>query len=401
MASPIGTALIGWGLAGTAFHGPLLATLPQLFSLRAIVRSSAAATPIIWGVPVVGGIESVLADASIQLVVVASPDSTHYDIAKRALLADKHVLIDKPFAESVVHADELLSIAHARGLVCTSFQNRRYDADFLTLVALLREQRLGTLLEYEGRFDRFRPAVASSWKESERGTLANLGPHVIDQAVLLFGAPDRVIGDVAALREGALTDDFFCVTLLYGGMGGGAARAGALFPAPHRVFLRSSTLAAANTVRFMCHGTRGSFVKGGLDIQEAVMRGLLPPPEGVITVGSGQAALPTGVEVDAAVWSALLKGAERVVLPGARGWAAEPPSQFGTLTTPAANGELVDELVPSLPGDYAAFYVDLAAAIKGGGEPGVTPHHVRTVMRIMEAARASSAAGGAPVALAV
>ena len=407
----IGTGLIGWGLAGTAFHGPLMCTLPKLFDLRKVFRVAVAEPDEVWGIPVVHDIAAILSDPAIELVVIASPDDTHFAYAKAALEAGKHCFIDKPFTETAAEAEELLTMAQSRGLICTAFHCRRHDAEFLSLSALLREATLGRLIEYEARFDRWRPVVVESWKERSRGALANLGPHVIDQAIFFFGVPSRVSADVAALRDGATTDDYWTMTLHYDTNGGGGVKVGAplafppshgLVPPPRRVFLKSSMLAADNTNRYTLHGTGGSFTKGGLDIQENSIRGLIAPSPLALIVGGPDAranSQPAPPGIAKKVWDALSSSEKPHVFPGLPGWAAEPRSQDGILTVPCAPGALERRSVQSPPGEYRGIYVDLHRAITENKQPEVTPFQICVLARIMEAARRSSDLGGVPVGL--
>ena len=226
----IRAGLIGHGLGGRAFHEPLIRAAPRL-ELAAIATRQSTPDPA-----------NLIADSAIGLIVVSTPNASHYPLAKAALEAGKHVVVDKPFTVTLAEADELIALARAKQLVLSVFHNRRWDGDFLTVQKLLASGRLGELMRYEAHWDRFRPAIRPGWKEEEgpgTGVLGDLGPHLIDQALLLFGTPDRVEGDLERQRTETKVDDYFALTLHYG---------------RSRVILTSSLLAAAPRPRFALHG---------------------------------------------------------------------------------------------------------------------------------------------------
>ena len=358
---PLRAAVVGLGLAGRFFHVPHLAANPNYEVTVLCQRAPVADADLAALAPrarVVHSVEEVIAAADVDVVVVASPDATHFDFASRALAAGKHVLVDKPFAQSLAQAAALLAQAARAGRACMPYQNRRHCADFATVAALLAGGRLGELVEYTAHYDRFRPAVRSIWKELDRGALDNLGPHVVDQAVLLFGEPERVWADVRALRDGSPQDDFFELHLFYA-----AARAGRLpglvAPPRSKAVLRSTMLAAANDLKFVIHGLAGSFVKSGLDGQEAALCAggpVAPPADG------------------GALWE-------------------EPEAFFGMLTTAAG----AVEAVPSLRGvSYSAMYDAFAASCRAPAPLAaqeVGPAQALLTMRVIETARLSAASG--------
>jgi scyllo-inositol 2-dehydrogenase (NADP+) len=335
----IRTGLIGYGLGGMAFHAPLIAAVPEL-DLAAIVTSRPDVVherhPDVKGVP---DATTLLADPAIDLVVVSTPNDTHFPLAKAALEAGKHVVIDKPFANSVANAEELLALAQKQGKVLSVFHNRRWDSDFLTLRKLLDGGALGDVTLYEARWDRFRPALRGNWHEIAGpggGVLIDLGPHLIDQALALFGPPQSITADIAAQREGSLVDDYFELTLNYGRM---------------RAILSSAAIVPAPRPRFAVHGTQASFVKHGLDPQEMQLR------------DGGRADDPGhGVE-DAAI--------------------------YGTLI----GGDGTKRSIPSERGDYRHFYSGVAHAINEGAPPPVSPADALAVLRIIELARQSAEEG--------
>jgi len=318
MAAAIRTALIGRGLGGSAFHAPLIRACPDLELVRWVGAAEAA--------------EAARA-ADVDLVVVSTPNASHFPLARAALEAGKHVVVDKPFTVTLAEADALIDLASARRRVLSVFHNRRWDGDFLTVRKLL--PRLGEVRLYEACWDRFRPALREGWKEDPEqgaGLLLDLGPHLIDQALLLFGIPDAVRADVLAQRPGSRIDDYFVLTLEYG---------------PMRAVLGSASLVAAPRARFAVHGTGGSFVRHGLDPQEAELKAGADPH---------------------------LAGTD----PG-----------MGVLTLPDGTGEEV----PTQQGRYVAFYPAVAAAIRGEGPVPVAPADAREGLRLIDLARKSAREG--------
>jgi scyllo-inositol 2-dehydrogenase (NADP+) len=334
----IRAGVIGYGLGGMAFHAPLIQAVPEL-ELAAIVTSRAdqvhAAYP---GVAVVADAAALLADPSIDLVAISTPNDTHMPLARAALAAGKHVVIDKPFALTSGEGEELIALAASRGLVLSAFHNRRWDADFLTVRKLLDSGVLGEVMLYEARWDRFRPEVTDKWKDKPGvgGTLGDLGPHLIDQMLVLFGMPEALSADIAIQREGARADDYFELTFHYGA---------------RRAVLSSTRMVAAPRPRFSLHGTKGSFVKYGLDPQEAALKG-----------GASANDPAHGVE-DA--------------------------GQYGVLTLADGTGETV----VSERGDYRRFYSGVARAVAEGMAPPVPAADAVAGLRLIELARASSAEG--------
>jgi scyllo-inositol 2-dehydrogenase (NADP+) len=315
----IRVALLGRGMAGTVFHAPLIRAVPEL-ELVAIAGADEAAAAI--------------ASPGVDLVVVATPNLTHYPLAAAALEAGKHVVVDKPFATALAEADGLIALAAAKGRVLTVFHNRRWDGDFLTACRLVESGALGRIVLFEAHWDRFRASPGPGWREDPAegsGLLWDLGPHLVDQALLLFGRPDGVSGEAVVQREGGRADDYFAVTLRYGAM---------------RATLSASSLVAEPRPRFSIHGTAGSFVKYGLDPQEAALR----RGDGPLDPGFGRGL---------------------------------PPAD-GLLTR--ADGRR--EPVATLAGRYLAFYEGVAAAITAGAPPPVDPLDAREGLEIILSVRA-------------
>lgn len=337
----IGVGLIGYGLAGRAFHAPYIRATPGM-ALRAIVtRDPAKVHADLPDMPVVPDVAALLAEPGIDLVVVASPDPLHAPHAIAVLEAGKHVLIDKPFATSLADARRVAEAGETSGKLVTVFQNRRWDADFGTLRRLIADGSLGEIVQFESHFDRWRPTPTGLWKEArEGGAWLDLGPHLVDQAVLLFGRPAGVSLDLATLRGGAPSPDYFHAVLRY---------------ERHRVILHATKLAAQHGLRFAVHGTRASWIKHGSDPQEA----------------------------------ATLAGRT----PGGEDWGADPIQ--GALTI----GDTGDTYsVPNERGDYRIFWQALADAIHGNGANPVPASEAIAVMEVLDAGL-RSAANRAEIAL--
>jgi scyllo-inositol 2-dehydrogenase (NADP+) len=307
----IRTGVIGYGLGGMAFHAPLIDAVPEL-ELAAIATSRADQVHERYPGMQVTDAAAMIADPSIALIAISTPNDSHFPLAKAALEAGKHVVIDKPFANSVADGEALMALAAARGLVLAAFHNRRWDGDYLTVQKLIESGRLGDVM------------------------LADLGPHLIDQALMLFGVPEAMDADIAVQRKGARTDDYFELTFHYG---------------ERRAILSASRLVAASRPRFALHGTEGGFVKYGLDPQEPAMR-------------AGRSANDSDYGV-------------------------EDPSQHGVLTL--ADG--TRETIVSERGDYRRFYSGVGQAIAEGSAPPVTAADAVLGLRIMELARESAREG--------
>jgi scyllo-inositol 2-dehydrogenase (NADP+) len=249
----IRVGLVGYGLAGKVFHAPLIRACQRMMLAAVLTTREAPAR--------VATLDELIERS--DLVVIASPNQTHFPIAKAALDAGRHVIVDKPFAVALAEADALIALAERKGRVLSVFHNRRWDSDFLTVLEIL--PRLGEVMLFEAHWDRFRPQIKEGWRERLEpggGVLSDLGPHLIDQALQLFGKPEAIDADIGAQRPSAAVDDYFDVTLHYGRC---------------RVRLCCSTLVATPRPRFAIHGTQGSYVKQSLDPQEAQLKAGLDP----------------------------------------------------------------------------------------------------------------------------
>ena len=340
--------LVGYGFAGQTFHAPVLSSVPGIV-LAGVASSSPDKVRADWpGAVVVPDVDALLARADIDLVVVATPNAQHHPVARAALEAGKHVVVDKPFTLDAAQAHELAALAQRQGRVLSVYQNRRFDADFLTLKAVLASGEIGRPVFLESHFDRFRPGVRERWRELPvpgAGLWVDLGAHLVDQAVQLFGRPDSLQLDSAKLRDGAQVEDYFHAVLRYES---DAA-------APLRVVLHATTLAAHAAPRYLLHGTRGSYVKHGVDPQEDALR-----------------------------------AGER---PGGEGWGVDP--QDGELVVAAADNWTSRRNVPTHAGNYAAYYAAVRDAIHGTGPNPVPPEQAVALMELLDLGTRSAREGRA------
>jgi predicted dehydrogenase len=337
----IEVGLVGFGLAGRAFHAPVIRAVPGLHLAAIVQRSGAEAAEKYPDVRIVRSLDELLSIPEIRLVVIATPNDTHYPFARQCLEAGRDVVVDKPFATTLEEAKSLVQLAKEKGRLLTVYQNRRYDGDFQAIRQLVAAGTLGRLVRFETSYDRFRPQLKpGAWRETSRpgsGILFDIAPHLIDHALVLFGLPEAVTADVRTERENAAADDAFDITLHYShGM---------------RAVLRSSILAAAPRSRFVLFGTQGSFVKQAFDPQEAnLRRGYIP--------------------MDAA-------------------WGAEPEENWGVLTVPSGDS-FEQRRIPSAICDYRDYYSNVRDAILGRAALAVTPEYALDVMRMLKLARESS-----------
>lgn len=337
MARTLKVGIVGYGYATATFHAPLVASVPGL-ELAAISSSAPPKLRAAWPqVEVCESAQALFARADLDLVVIPTPNDTHHPLALAALEAGKHVVVDKPFTIDSQQARELIERAARRGRLLSVFHNRRWDGDFLALRSLAESGRLGRLVHFESHFDRYRPEVRQRWREAGgpgSGLWYDLGSHLVDQTLRLFGPPQTLALDLARQRDGTLADDWFHAVLRYGTM---------------RVVLHASALVARPGPRYALHGTLGSATLFGLDAQE-----------------------------DA------LKAGHR---PGGAGWALPP--QAGSLTL-AEGGEVP---FPAAPGDYAGYYAGIRDAIAHGAPNPVPATDALQVMRLIEVGLHSSASG--------
>lgn len=336
----IDVGLVGFGFAGRVFHAPIISSVPGL-RLRAIVqRSGDDASALYPQSTIVKSIEELLAVDGISLVVIATPNTSHYGLARQALLAGKDVVVDKPFTTTYEEALDLVEVAKHERRLLTVYQNLRSNGDFRTIRELVESQRFGRIALYEVHFDRYRLQMRpEAWRERVEpgsGVFFDLGVHLIDQAMVLFGRPMAIAADIRMEREGALVDDAFDVVLHYPKI---------------RAMLRASMIAMAPDLRFLVRGEKAAFVKYGIDPQEeALKRGETPRDDT---------------------------------------WGREAREKWGTLYLPTDKA-FATEVIPTLPGDYRLFYANVRDAILAKARIDVTDEQMLDVMQALELARESN-----------
>ncbi|QNK03091.1 oxidoreductase [Dyella telluris] len=337
--APLRVALVGYGFAGKTFHAPLIRSVPGLALTTVVSRDAGKVHADLPDVEVVADVQAALADPALDIVVIASPNDTHAPLARAAMEAGKHVVVDKPFALDLMQARELAAIADRQQRVLSVFQNRRWDTDFLGVRQAMAQGVLGEVTHFESHIDRYRPQVRARWREQAgagSGLWYDLGPHLVDQALCLFGLPDRVWASLAIQREGGESTDWAHVVLEYGA---------------RRVILHASMLVAGGSPRFIVHGTQGSLVKARIDPQETQLIGGLRP--------------------------------------GQEGWGVDPDP----LVLHDGHGKVTQ--VPAPQGDQRRYYAMFRDAVLGRSANPVTPAQAITVMAVIEAAMASASSGQA------
>ncbi|AKS19109.1 oxidoreductase [Xanthomonas campestris pv. campestris] len=341
MPKPFNLAVVGYGYVGRTFHAPLIASTPGL-QLHSVVSSKPQQPQADFReVRVLPDLEAALADPALDAVVIATPNQTHAPMALQALAAGKHVLVDKPFALDAAQARTVVDAAAEAGKIVSVFQNRRWDADFLTVRRLIEDGQLGEVVEFHSHFDRYRPQVRDRWRESDipgAGLWYDLGPHLLDQALQLFGMPQAISADLQRQRTQARSDDYFNVVLRYPRL---------------RVILHAGSLVADGSLRFAVHGTRGSYLKHGADTQEDQLR-------------AGRR-------------------------PGTAGWGMDPLP--GTLTRVDDEGRVHTHQPDGVPGDYRHCYAAFRDAMAGTAPPPVSAADAVRLMELLELAQRSAALG--------
>ena len=340
MEHTIGIGIASFGLSGRVFHAPLIRHNKNLALKRIIERSKSEAGGPYPDVAVSKSFEDLLSDEAIDIVVVNTPNQTHFEFTKNALQAGKHVVVEKPFTQTVAQGEELIALAQQKGLMLTVFQNRRWDGDFLTVQEIVKKKMLGRLVDFESHYDRYRYGIQpDTWKEradAGAGLLYNLGSHMIDQILVLFGMPEAVTAHSRIVRTGGEVDDWYDIKLHYHNL---------------NVCTKSSYLVRELGPRYIMHGTLGSFIKHGLDPQEeALNQGLAP---------------------------------------GGSDWGKESQEWWGLLNT-EVNGTQRRVVVETKPGNYSAFYDGVYDCIVHRTDPPVRPEEALNVIRIIEAANRSN-----------
>jgi predicted dehydrogenase len=336
--SPIRVGLVGFGFVSKTFHVPLLQATEGYRITMVSSSHQADVEAVIPGVDVVADPRAIASQPDLDLVVIASPNASHAPLAELAMRSGRNVVVDKPFTITVAEARRLADVAREKEILLSVFQNRRWDSDFLTVRDAIRANTLGRLVRFESRIDRYRPEVRERWREVPgpgSGLLYDLAPHLIDQALVLFGIPDSVDATVATQRSGGKTDDFFHIVLRYGEM---------------VATLEAGSLVSGGSARFTVHGELASLSKQKPDIQEDQLR-----------AGMKASAADFGVDPDAAV-----------IFEGAKG---------------------ETRALEATRGDQRGYYVALREALLGKAPNPVTPEQGATVMAIIEAAFQSAKEG--------
>ena len=343
MSTPINTAICSFGMSGVVFHAPFISTNPGFNFYAVWERTKNLAVQKYPEVKTFRTFEEMLADDKVELVIVNTPNYTHFEYAKKALEAGKHVVVEKPFTTKVKEGKQLIDLAQEKGLLLSVYQNRRYDSDFKTFKKIIDKKLLGDLVEMEMDFKRFKETPGLKLHKvlpgPGAGIFYDLGSHLIDQALQLFGMPEEVFADIRILRPESQVDDCFEVLLYYKKL---------------RVRLKASHVAREGLPGYIIHGQKGSFMKPNTNIQE----------------------------------EELIKG----VLPNRSGWGIEPASEMGLLHT-EIDGEVVKKYIISEQGNYNEYYNGLYEAIRNNGPLPVTAEDGLKVIRIIEAAFDSQAKG--------
>lgn len=338
MENKINTAIIGFGLSGKVFHAPFV-HVHDGFQLSIIVERHAQNSKEIYpDIIIERKFENILQDDSIELVVIAVPNIYHYEMAKECLLAGKHIIVEKPFMPSSKEAQEIIELANERNLHVFVYQNRRWDADFLSIQKMISKGELGNIQYFESHFDRYSPTrTRAAWRDEVQpgsGILYDLGSHLIDQAYSLFDKPISVKAKLEAQREGSKVDDFFEIHLSYPNI---------------QVMVTAGMLVKNHDLRYRIEGSKGVFIKNGLDVQEAALK---------------EGHFPQGVD-----------------------WGKEPESQFGEITF---SNHANKKTVKSEAGDYMAFYQNVFDVLRNEKEIAINPNDAMDVIRIIELAFESS-----------
>lgn len=337
---PINTALLSFGMSGKLFHAPFL-EVNEGFNFYAVwERTKNLAQEIYPQVKTYRSLEDLLNDDAIELVIVNTPTVTHFEYAKKCLLSGRHVIVEKPFTATVEEGEALIELAKSQNKLLSVYQNRRYDSDYKAIKKIVDEKWLGEIVEAEFHFDRYNLQLSlKAHKETAvqgTGALYDLGSHLIDQALQLFGMPEAVFADIRIIRQQSQVDDYFEVLLYYQNT---------------RVRLHSSYAVREALPGYILHGKKGSFIKAKTDVQEA----------------------------------ALLRGE----LPNTADWGMEPENEKGFLHT-ERNGKEIKEYIPSFQGNYMDYFNGIYKAIRENQPPPVAAEDALNVIRIITAAHKSS-----------
>ncbi|MBP0903591.1 Gfo/Idh/MocA family oxidoreductase [Mariniflexile gromovii] len=340
---PINTALCSYGMSGHVFHAPFITVSPNFNLYGVFERTKNEAQKNYPKVKTFRTLESMLIDDSIELVVINTPNVTHFDFTKKAINAGKHVIVEKPFTATIAQAEELIQLAKEKNVLISVYQNRRYDSDFKTVQKVLNEGLLGNIVEAEMHYDRYDPVLSyKTHKETPTegvGSIYDLGSHSIDQALVLFGMPEAVFADLNSFRPQSKVGDYFDVKLFY---------------KSHRVILKSSYYVREALPGYIIHGTKGSFIKPKTDVQEKDLQ-------------SGK-------------------------IPGSHNWGMELDTDSGLLHT-EIDGEVIKKHIPTLKGDYMAYYNAIYQALRNNKQVPVSAEEGLNVIKIIESALKSHKEG--------
>lgn len=337
---PIRTALCSFGMSGWVFHAPFIAINPG-FELYGVWERTKNLAEIKYpGVKTFRSLEEILADDTVELVVINTPNATHYEYTKKAILAGKHVVVEKPFTITVPEGEELIALAKEKNVLITVYQNRRFDSDYRTVKKVVDEKLLGDIVEAEIHYDRYKeepgPKLHKEIPGPGTGLLYDLGSHLIDQVLQFFGMPQAVFADICIMRKLSKVDDYMELLMFYPGL---------------RVRVKSSYVVREALPSYAFHGTRGSFIKARTDVQEVML--------------------------------------QASVVPGGPEWGVEPDSEKGLLHT-EIDGKIVREYIPSMRGNYGDYYDQLYKAIRENATLPVTAEQGLNIIRVIEKAYESN-----------
>lgn len=337
---PLRVGVVGYGIAAQVMHLPFLSTMSEYQVVSILERHGSLSREKYPATTLVRSIDEMVSDQTIDLVVITTPNDTHFPYAQTALLAGKHVVLEKPFTINTDDALRLVDISKKSKGVLSVYQNRRYVSDFLTVKKIIRENMLGEIVEYEAHYDRYRPEQRpNAWREKDipgSGILIDLGAHLIDQALYLFGIPKTIDADIRLQRPHAKVDDYFDLRLDYGFT---------------KIILKSGMLVREPGPRFMVNGRLGTFLKSGEDVQEAALK--------------------------------------QGILPISPDWGKDPEEFWGLIHT-EYNGKIIREKYPSLQGSFGLFYKNLYKTLVEGAPLREKPEHGYNSIRIVELAMESS-----------
>lgn len=337
---PIITALCSYGMSGHLFHAPFISVNPKFNLYGVFERTKSEALKHHPNTKTFRSLETMLADDAIELIVVNTPNITHFDFAKQVINAGKHLIVEKPFTATIAEAEELIKLAKEKNIIMSVYHNRRYDSDFKTVKKVISEGLLGDLVEAEFHYDRYTPELSYKiHKETPTagvGSIYDLGSHLIDQALQLFGMPNAVQADLDSYRPNSKVGDYFDVKLFY---------------QSHKVILKSSYFVREALPGNILHGTKGSFIKTKADVQEKQLL---------------ECKKPNSID-----------------------WGTEPESDKGLLHT-EINGKIIKEFIPTLKGDYMEYYNGMYEAIRNNKPIPVTAEDAMNVIKIIEIIKKSS-----------